>query len=121
MKFNINKRPQFVGATRANNNNRQSNFTTKQYKNKFDRALLPTPASYYCKQFPGLKTRSEWVKVRCCFHDDSTPSLNINMVSGHFKCHSCDAKGHDVIAFHMQRYNVNFPKAVTELGAWSHE
>ncbi len=117
----INNRPQSVGTMRANNNNRRSNFTTKQYKRKFDRALLPAPTSYYCKQFPGLKIKSEWVKAPCCFHDDNNPSLNINIVHGNFKCHACGIKGHDVIAFHMQRYEITFPQAVTELGAWSHE
>ena len=119
MKFNANKRPHFVGAMRANNNNRSRNLTTKRYDRKFDRSLLPAPASYYSNEFSGLKTKSEWVNVCCCFHDDFRPSLSINMVIGNFKCHACGAKGHDIIAFHMQRYDTTFPQAVTYFGAWN--
>ena len=109
---------------RAKLQNNQSNFTsnTKRYKRAYNRSLLPTPASYYTKQFPGLKIKSEWVKVRCCFHQpDNKPSLHISMVDGHFRCFSCDAKGCDVIAFHRLRYGVSFPEAVTFMGAWNHE
>lgn len=85
---------------------------------KFDRNLLPAPAKYYGKQFPGMKINSEWVKVRCCFHQpDNNPSLNISMINGHFKCFSCGAKGGDVIAFHQQRYKLGFKDAVRSLGA----
>jgi len=82
----------------------------------FNRALLPTPANYYSKEFPGLKIKQEWVKVLCCFHQDKTPSLNINMVDGHFKCFACGAKGHDIISFHRLRYGSNFIETLRSLG-----
>jgi hypothetical protein len=109
---------------RAKLQNNRSNCTVKakRHKRAFNRSLLPTPASYYTEQFPGLKIKSEWVKVRCCFHQpDINPSLHISMVGGHFKCFSCDAKGCDVIAFHRLRYGVSFADAVTFMGAWNHE
>ena len=93
----IERHSQFVGATRAYKTNVDSNFHLKIIGRKFDRSLLPTPAAYYSKQFQNLKIKSEWVKVRCCFHDDSTPSLSINMVNGHFRCFGCGAKGGDVL------------------------
>jgi len=118
----INKRPRFAGTMRANRNNLQSNSTGNKYKRKFDRALLPTPTNYYYKQFPDLKIKSKSVKVRCCFHEpDDNPSLLISMIDGHFKCLACGIKGHDVLAFHMQRYDATFTQAVTYFGAWSHE
>ena len=98
----------------------QSNYTKYQqkYTNYFDRSLLPTPAEYYSQEFPNMRIKSEWVKVCCPFHDDHNPSLGINMVSGHFRCHACGAKGHDVLAFQMQRYQQTFKQAAIALGAW---
>ncbi|MCW8452510.1 CHC2 zinc finger domain-containing protein [Legionella quinlivanii] len=119
--MNIGRNPQFVGATRAYKKNLGSNFNLKMNGRKFDRSLLPTPAAYYSKQFQTLKIKSEWVKVKCCFHDDSTPSLSINMVSGHFRCFGCGAKGGDVLDFHRLRYKLDFKDAANQLGAWSHE
>ncbi|STX44497.1 DNA primase [Legionella donaldsonii] len=116
----IERNPQFVGATRAYKTNLSSDFNLKVTERKFDRSLLPTPAAYYSKQFQNLKIKSEWIMVRCCFHDDSTPSLSINMVSGHFRCFGCGAKGFDVLAFHRLRYKLSFKDAVNQLGAWSH-
>jgi DNA primase len=83
---------------------------------KFNRSLLPTPAKYYSQQFPGLKIKSEWVKVHCCFHEDNKPSLSISMIDGHFKCHACDAKGCDIISFHQQRYKLGFCHTLKDLG-----
>ena len=91
--------------------------SVNKYK-KFDRTRLPTPAFYYSKQFKNLKIKSEWVNVKCCFHDDKTPSLSINLIDGYFRCFGCGVKGGDVLAFHRLRYGLNFADAVTELGAW---
>ena len=94
------------------------NRNRKNFKQNFDRDLLPTPASYYSKQFKKLHIKSEWVKVCCPFHSDHTPSLNINMVSGCFKCWACDAHGGDVLDFQMKRYKQTFKEAAIALGAW---
>ncbi len=91
-------------------------------KKKFNRALLPTPSEYYSKQFPGLKIKLEWVRVKCCFHEpDNNPSLSISMVNGNFKCFACGAKGCDIIAFHRLRYKLSFIETINFFGAWSHE
>lgn len=105
---------------RANPINKNRNHTRgfSRFKQKFNRALLPTPASYYSKQFQNFKIKSEWVKVICCFHEDQTPSLNISMIDGHFRCFSCGAKGCDVLAFHRLRYKICFTQAVDFFGAW---
>lgn len=95
------------------------NFIRKKQSRKFNRDLLPSPASYYSNEFPKLNIHSEWAKVHCCFHDDQHPSLSINMTQGHFKCFACGAKGHDIIAFHRLRYRVSFPEAVSHMRAWS--
>jgi hypothetical protein len=120
--FPKNSSPRSVGTHEGLKRNKQANFTKNRFKRQLNRELLPAPAKYYTGEFPNLKIKSEWVKVRCCFHSpDLTPSLSINMVNGHFRCFSCGAKGGDIISFHMQRYELNFIEAVTFLGGWSHE
>jgi hypothetical protein len=116
----IKSRP-IVGTKRANQFYQQGHFTRNNHHRKFDRSLLPAPEAYYNKEFPKLKIKSEWVKVHCCFHDDSTPSLSINMVDGHYRCFACGIKGGDVLAFHRLRYGLNFVDAVNHFGAWKHE
>lgn len=116
-----NKNPN-VDAKGFNDSNQRLNSTRKRFSRQFNRALLPTPADYYSKQFPKFKIKSEWVNVNCCFHSpDSEPSLSLNMVDGHFKCHACDAKGGNVLDFHLLRYKVCFVEAINFFGAWSYE
>lgn len=89
-------------------------------KRKFDRTKLPYPKNYYDHEFPEIKHKkliSEWINVRCCFHNDTQPSLGIHLVSGGFYCFACGAKGGDVLAFHRMRYKLNFVEAVNRLGA----
>ena len=92
------------------------NFKTKLL---IDREALPSPKAYYRGEFPGLDTNSEWAKVLCPFHDDHHPSLNINLCEGHFKCHACEAKGGDIIAFHRKRYSLSFIETCEALGILS--
>lgn len=83
---------------------------------RINRSALPNPAIFYSKEFPGIKIKSEWTKVRCCFHADSNPSLSINLISGGFNCFACGTKGGDVISFVMQRYQFTFKQACKQLG-----
>lgn len=94
------------------------NLIHKPHKNKFNCNLLPSPKSYYQLQFPGLALGAAWVTVSCCFHPDNKPSLSINTEEGNFKCHSCGAKGGDIVTFHMLRYQMKFIEAAKSLGAW---
>lgn len=92
-------------------------------RKKFDRFLLPHSLDYYSTLFPFLRahSKSEWVSVRCCFHQDRNPSLRLNVHSGAFRCFGCGACGADVLAFHMQHNNMSFVAAVTFFGAWIDE
>lgn len=119
--MNNKKSPQFASTMKAHNNKQLSYYNEKRYRRTLDKSLLPTPAAYYKDQFPKMKIKSEWVTVQCCFHDDGTPSLGLNMENGHFRCHSCGAKGGDIIAFHMRLNNLGFCKAVSVLGGWRDE
>lgn len=83
----------------------------------FDRDHLPNPLDYYQGEFPNLRGQGQWRSVRCPFHDDHSPSLSINLVHGGFQCHGCGAKGGDVLAFQMLRYEQGFKEAALHFGA----
>ena len=81
------------------------------------RDQLPSPLLYYKKIFSSIMAGREWVNVRCCFHNDSNPSLSLNLKSGGFYCHACGAKGGDLIAFHRLYNDIGFKEAVKQLTA----
>ena len=78
------------------------------------RILLPNPILYYSKEFPLWKqlTNREWQTIKCCFHDDTSPSLSFHLIHGGFNCFSCEAKGGDIISFHRLRYGLSFKETV---------
>ena len=82
-----------------------------------DRSSLPRPLHYYSQVFGQLSRRTGWVKVKCLFHNDKVPSLGVNLDSGHFKCHACDARGGDIIAFVMRLHDCDFKTAIQILEA----
>lgn len=86
--------------------------------NKFNRKKLPDPSIYYHAQGLKLVGGGEWRSTLCPFHDDTKPSLRIRLDSGSFRCMACGAHGGDVLAFHMQRYEMNFVDAAKALGSW---
>lgn len=83
----------------------------------FRRDWLPSPLEYYATELPDLVGRGAWRSARCCFHDEHRPSLRVNVESGAFRCMSCAAHGHDVLAFHRLRYRLGFVDAAVALGA----
>jgi hypothetical protein len=121
--MNAIKNPWFVDAKPGATTNylKQTHVSTylRQYK-KFHPERLPPASPYYVKQFPGLKPGKMrlWVSVRCCFHEDTQPSLRLHLISGAFRCFACGAKGGDVLAFQQLRYNMTFRAAVSFFGAW---
>lgn len=56
-------------------------------------------------------SRHGWVKMRCCFHDDSHASASVNIEENAFRCFACDIKG-DVYDIIMDQEGVDFVKAV---------
>ena len=56
--------------------------------------------------------------LRCPFHDDTKPSLNLHSISGHYKCHSCGEKGGGVLDFYIKVTGKQFKEAAKDLGAW---
>lgn len=88
------------------------------YKSGFDRGRLPIPAAYFIAQGLELKGKGAWRNAICPFHADTKPSLRIRLETGAFRCMVCGAHGGDVLAFHQQRYGLNFKEAAMALGAW---
>jgi DNA primase len=87
----------------------------------FRRDWLPNPADYYRNQGLKLTGGGEWKSALCPFHDDTRPSLRVNLKNGAFRCMACGVKGGDVLAFHRRRYNLGFVEAAKALGAWESE
>ena len=71
--------------------------------------------TYYETELPSIKWNggSEGSGL-CPFHQDTHPSLSVNLETGLFYCHSCKQKG-DVFGFHMAKHGLSFPEALEEL------
>lgn len=66
-------------------------------------------------EFCGTLTGSgEWRDTLCLFHEDSRPSMGVNLRHGGFRCQACNASG-DFIEFYKRVRSVNFIEAVEEL------
>lgn len=83
----------------------------------FERDHLPDPQSYYEAQGLKLGRGKKWVTTACTFHQGSD-SMRINLHSGAWVCMACNAKGGDVLAYHMAAFGLEFINAAKELGAW---
>src|SRR5664279_3889274 len=58
-----------------------------------------------------VEHRMGWQSLKCCFHDEATPSLRVNVDEGAFQCIACGQQGGDTFAFIMAREQCDFPKA----------
>jgi len=85
---------------------------------RFQRERLPDAHGYYLNELGRLYGHKAWRSALCPLHDDSQPSLSVNIETGGFKCHGCGAHGGDVLAFHQRRYGLGFRDAAQALGAW---
>lgn len=97
---------------------KNANATKIRNKFSFRRDRLPSPGKYYKAEGLKLTGGGEWKSAICPFHADTRPSLRLRLDSGGFRCMVCGAKGGDVLAFHMLRYNLDFKEAAKALGAW---
>jgi DNA primase len=83
----------------------------------FARDLLPEPRGYFARAGLPLIGRGRWRSALCPFHEDTRPSLRINVESGAFRCMACGIRGGDVLAFHRARHGLSFVQAARDLGA----
>lgn len=89
-----------------------------KHAGKFSRRDLPSSITYYQNQGITLKGGGAWRDAVCPFHEDTKPSLRINVERGAYRCMVCGARGGDVLAFHMHKHSMGFVAAAKELGAW---
>lgn len=87
-------------------------------RSQFKRERLPDALHYFTASGVRLIGRGPWRSTLCCFHDDTRPSLRVNVESGAFRCMACGARGGDVLAFHRARHGLSFVQAAQDLGAW---
>ncbi|MCC6954028.1 MAG: hypothetical protein IT290_07910 [Deltaproteobacteria bacterium] len=68
------------------------------------------PADFYGSRFARLSRPNPrgWSNTRCIFHDDSTPSLGVNLQTGAFKCLACGTSGSNIIQFEIERTRGSF-------------
>ena len=97
-----------------------SSYAAKYYQKQAvsqakERDERPSPRYFYTKFFGTLPLHSEWVSVCCCFHEDRNPSLSLNLKSGGFFCHGCQAKGGDLVDFLRLHSATDFTSAVSLL------
>ena len=83
----------------------------------FDRNNLPDATAYFEGETLRLTGRGKWRTTSCVFHGGSD-SMRINLASGGWCCMACDAKGGDVLSYHMQAHGLEFVEAAKQLGAW---
>ena len=93
-------------------------YANPTYAGKFSRKALPEAITYYEQQGIKLKSSGAWRDAICPFHQDTKPSLRVNVERGSYRCMACGARGGDVLAFHMQKHGLGFIQAIKELGAW---
>ncbi|KAA0242501.1 MAG: hypothetical protein EDM70_14135 [Candidatus Brocadia sp. AMX2] len=73
-------------------------------------------SKFYQELIPSLEVNGKPEALGLCpFHDDTNPSLSVNVESGLFRCFSCDAKG-DIFTFYQRFKDVDFPTALREIG-----
>ena len=84
---------------------------------EFIKDRLPDVQSYFDAEDVRLVGPGRWKTGPCHFHDGSD-SLRVNTQSGGWCCMACFVKGGDVLAYHMQRYGMQFVEAARELGTY---
>ncbi len=93
-------------------------YAAKKTRGKFVRKNLPNPINYFNSEKIKLTGNGPWCNALCPFHQDTTPSLRINVKKGAYRCMACGAHGGDVLAFHRHKYGLDFIQACKQLGAW---
>jgi len=66
-------------------------------------------------RYVSLRQAGRSFKGLCPFHDEKTPSFQVNPQLGIFHCFGCNAGG-NAFAFLMRKDNLTFPEAVRTLG-----
>ncbi len=77
------------------------------------------PFDFYAREqeLVRIKKSGKWMEGgKCPFHNDrKSGSFYVNLQNGSYRCHSCGAKGGDIIAFTMAKYGLPFRGALEKL------
>jgi len=65
---------------------------------------------------PGLKKSGRNFLARCPFHQEKTPSFNVNTELGLFKCFGCGVGG-DIFKFVMLQEGLTYPEAIRKMAS----
>lgn len=84
---------------------------------EFKKEQLPDALGYFESQGLTFTGRGKWRTTECRFHEGSD-SMRINTTSGAWVCMACNAKGGDVLSYHMAANCLDFVSAAKDLGAW---
>ncbi|MFP3869106.1 MAG: CHC2 zinc finger domain-containing protein [Desulfobacteraceae bacterium] len=69
----------------------------------------------YSSELPSLKKGvGDEAKALCPFHEDTSPSLSVNLRTGKYYCFGCNAGG-DVFSYYQARHHCDFKTALVEL------
>lgn len=66
--------------------------------------------NYYVSELPSLKANGSKAMALCPFHDDTNPSLSIDLGTGRFNCFGCGRQG-SIIDFYITKHGVSFNEA----------
>jgi len=85
-------------------------------RQSIDQLLEVAPIEDVVGQYLTLRKRGVNLIGLCPFHDEKTPSFNVNPVRGIYKCFGC-GKGGNAIQFVMDVENLSFVEAVKQLAS----
>jgi DNA primase len=88
--------------------------------NMLQKHRIPHAQEYYPQYLPSWKIKGNRGWAQCPFHNDTTPSLAVNLDSDRWKCFGCGESG-GVIDFHMKFNNLEFKEACKDLGCWGRQ
>lgn len=92
--------------------------TRRERHGRLDRSRLPDPVALLESWGFRFHGRGRWLNMTCPWHDDSHPSLRINVETGAYRCFVCGAHGGDLISFVRAYRHLSFREACEILGAW---
>jgi len=70
------------------------------------------------RYLPDLKRAGTTYKACCPFHNEKTPSFNVNPHRQYYKCFGC-GEGGDVLKFVQKQENLHFMDTVKKLAGWA--
>ena len=85
-------------------------------KNNFKTKIDKNIVTFYEKELGqvGQPNEKGWYKALCPFHDDTKPSLSINLIHGGYRCYGCGESG-NIVQFYMKSHNLDKETAIKDL------